>query len=461
MTDNSSLLNNTHSLTSDLFYNLKPSTARCRSYQAAIPSSNKSTFAPGDTIVTYVGARRNCFLDCANSYIKFTIRNTDATAANNLTIDGTAASFINSLNVYHGSNLLESVQQYDVLFSYLADFQLDMAKKLGLSAAFGCTPQRTGLSLAGGGTNQMTFCLPILSGVVGVMNDKYLPLSLADDIRLEWALNPTYLSVVAGLTNSTVADWSMINFELQLNIVELSDDAMRMVSAVTPFTQPVYMHGSSWRHYSSVVPASAAGQQSFLVPARFASLKGLVVCPRRSTEMGNTAAGKTSYSISSRINPNIASYWWRLGSILVPQRPVTLSNSNTTGGYAQGFMEILRSFHSLGNFAISSSIAANTADGEGTASYNIADVAETGTTVALAGTMGTSYRNAFAIGQELESISNRGDSLLAGVNTLNQQIFFEYTSNVAIGAASYTLDFYANYDHILCLDENGLLSVKF
>ena len=460
MTDNSSLLNNTHSLTSDLFYNLKPSTARCRSYQAAIPSSNKSTFAPGDTIVTYVGARRNCFLDCANSYIKFTIRNTDATAANNLTIDGTAASFINSLNVYHGSNLLESVQQYDVLFSYLADFQLDMAKKLGLSAAFGCTPQRTGLSLAGGGTNQMTFCLPILSGVVGVMNDKYLPLSLADDIRLEWALNPTYNSCVTNAAG-TLADWSMINFELQLNIVELSDDAMRMVSAVTPFTQPVYMHGSSWRHYSSVVPGSSAGQQSFLVPARFASLKGLVVCPRRSTEMGNTIAGKSSYSVSSRINPNIASYWWRLGSILVPQRPVTLSNSNTTGGYAQGFMEILRSFHSLGNFAITSAVASNTTDGEDPAGFNVAETAETGTTVIQALAALNSYKNAFAIAQELESISNRGDSLLAGVNTMNQQIFFEYTSNVAIGTASYTLDFYANYDHILCLDENGLLSVKF
>ena len=44
---------------------------------------------------------------------------------------------------------------------------------------------------------------------------------------------------------------------------------------------------------------------------------------------------------------------------------------------------------------------------------------------------------------------------------LSQQVFFE--CNIAnMGAASYILDFYANYDHILVLDpQTGLLSVKY
>ena len=51
--------------------------------------------------------------------------------------------------------------------------------------------------------------------------------------------------------------------------------------------------------------------------------------------------------------------------------------------------------------------------------------------------------------------------MLSGMNTLSQQVFFE--CNIAnMGAASYTLDFYANYDHILVLDpQTGLLSVKY
>jgi hypothetical protein len=51
--------------------------------------------------------------------------------------------------------------------------------------------------------------------------------------------------------------------------------------------------------------------------------------------------------------------------------------------------------------------------------------------------------------------------MLSGMNTLSQQVFFE--CNIAnMGAASYKLDFYANYDHILVLDpQTGLLSVKY
>ena len=51
--------------------------------------------------------------------------------------------------------------------------------------------------------------------------------------------------------------------------------------------------------------------------------------------------------------------------------------------------------------------------------------------------------------------------MLSGMNTLSQQVFFE--CNIAnMGAASYILDFYANYDHILVLDpQTGLISVKY
>ena len=70
-------------------------------------------------------------------------------------------------------------------------------------------------------------------------------------------------------------------------------------------------------------------------------------------------------------------------------------------------------------------------------------------------------KNAFAIAIELELWNQRSDVMLSGMNTLSQQVFFE--CNIAnMGAASYTLDFYANYDHILVLDpQTGLLSVKY
>jgi hypothetical protein len=82
-------------------------------------------------------------------------------------------------------------------------------------------------------------------------------------------------------------------------------------------------------------------------------------------------------------------------------------------------------------------------------------------TAGTAGAMDLSYKNAFALGQELETFANRGDVLLSGLNTLNLQCFFETTGSTATSLGSYTYNFYAHFDHIVILEPTGLLSVKF
>ena len=321
-------------------------------------------------------------------------------------------------------------------------------KRYGLEALMGCTPDRQGVQIAKSNV-QHTAVLPFLSGVIGALNDKYLPLSLADDIRVEITFNTAALSGYWSTSATAVSSSSLsiISVEMITNIVELSDAAMSMVEQVSPFTQPIYMHATSWRSYISTLPASSSGQQSFLVPARFASLRSLVCCPRRSTEI----SGQNSYSISSRINPNIETYWWRVGSLMMPQKPVTLKNSSTTGAYSEGYLEVLRSWHAIGNFDITSALPLSY--------FNVADAADQKVTQYNTGS--NSYKNGFAIAQELESISNRSDVLLSGINTLSQNTFFEFTNNTAIGSTQYTLNFFANYDMILILSADGLLSVKF
>jgi hypothetical protein len=441
MTDSSSLLANTTALSNDVLYNLKPSSVRCRQYRCSVPTSNKSTFTASDVAIAYIPCRRNCFLDVTQSYLRYTVKNMDA--ANALTIDGTAASFINRIDIFHGSNMLESIQNYDVLTAYLADFQLNTAQRAGLEASWGCKSDRSGDSIAAAASQ--TFAMPIFSGVCGVLADKFLPMSLADDIRLEFTFNTAAL---AARWATAVGTYNITNFELELTVLELSDEGMRLVESVTPFTEPIYMHGSSFKHFSSSLATASVGQQSFLVPARFASLKSLVLCPRRSTEIIDAL----SFSIASRVNPNIETYNWRIGSLIVPQKTVTLKNANTTGGYAEGYTEILRSFHSLSSASASSSLSYDY--------YNVANTVDATGRVIVPNTGANSYKNGFAIAQELESFANRGDILLSGTNTLNLQVFFEYTNNTAV-TDSYTLDFFGMYDHILILDENGLLSVKF
>jgi len=449
MTDTSHLIPNQKGITSDLLFNMKASSVPARSYRASIPTTNATTFAPGSVAISYIpGGRRNTFLDTTQSYVRFTVQNNSA--ANNFNVDQCGAGFINRLDVFHGSNALESIQQYNVLFNAITDIQCNQSQKYGLQNSFGfgtnSSSFRNGAQVGSGNCRQ-TFCLPILSGVVGVGLDKMLPLhSLNDDIRLEWTFEASDVAVCWTTASSTA--WSIINFELELCIVELSDEGMSMINSVSPLNQTLYLHGNSWRHYVSTLAANSSGNYSTLVPARFASLKSLWLAPRRSTEM--TSA--TSYSLCSRANPNFATYWWRIGSALVPQKPVNLSNANTTGGYAEGYSELQRAMHSLGRFENASSLSYSF--------YCTADTADASGNVSAIVAGGTSYSNGFLIIQECESYANRSDVVLSGMNTLSSQVFFESNINTAIAGNSYTLDFYSNYDHILVIDQ-GLISVKF
>jgi hypothetical protein len=313
MTDTNSLIPNQTAVSSDCLFTLKPSSVRARSYRASIPTSNKSTFAPGDVAIFYIpGGRRNTYLDTQQTYIRYTVQNNDTfAAANYFNTDNSGACFINRIDIFHASNLLETVQAYNVLFNYLLDFMFSPSAKTGLSGMYGTgsttTAFRQGTSLYATASQKMTFCMPLLSGTVGLGCDKLLPIgALNDDIRIELTWENQNVAVCYSTTTANAA-WSIISAELELTIIELSDEGQSMVESVTPYSNPIYLHGNSWRHYVSTLAAQNGGQISMLVPARFASLKTLVLCPRSATTL--TAAN--AFSLSSRVNPNMTAYWWR------------------------------------------------------------------------------------------------------------------------------------------------------
>lgn len=441
MTDTSEFLPNSIALTSDLQYRLKPSACRSKSYRCSVLPTNKSTFGSTETCIIYVPCgRRNSYLDVLQSYMRMTVKNTSATAFN---MDGSGASFISRVDVFHGSNLLETIQAYGVLSNYIFDLQTSDSQRKGLANIYGFdnTGGRQGATLAAGA--QITLCLPIFSGVVGVLSEKCLPTgALGDDIRLEI----TFESTGNAIYSAGASTWSIQDFQLELTFIELSDEGENMVRQELSPDKPTYLHGSSWRHYASNLPV-LSGNFSTLVPARFASLKQLAMIPRLNSILNNV----NQYSSINRTNPNIAFYQWRMGGALIPSKSVYLENSSNTGGYGEAFTELLKSWHGL-NTTDQSTILGQ--------SYNISDQASSAnfsTTQFSADANG--YKNGFVISQELESFAQRNDVLLSGMNTLSSQVFFECQINTA-PSASYTLSFFAWYDHILIL-QNGLLSVKY
>ena len=83
----------------------------------------------------------------------------------------------------------------------IVDLNMNFATRAGSSAMYGTgdiyttdqTPRQGGSVSAG---KQLTFCIPLISGIVGILAEKYLPLhTLADDIRIEITLEQNDLAM--------------------------------------------------------------------------------------------------------------------------------------------------------------------------------------------------------------------------------------------------------------------------
>jgi hypothetical protein len=459
-TDTSTLLPNRVGVSDDSLYTLRPSCAKARTYRTSIPATNAQSWGPGSQIIAYIpSGRRNTYLDAKSSYIRYTVQNVDSTAGNNIAFDNNGYSIFNRFDCYHGGNLLESIQSANVLLTYVLEMQLNQSQRFGLSTAYGMDPSvnRAGATIAP--SSSRTCCMPIPSGVFGMFADKALiPICrLNDDIRWEITLE----SQIAGMVNlkTTTNNWKVISFELELVFVELSDEGESIVQSVAPINDPLFLHGTSFRHFQAnyATSTSAQGQSSILVPARFSSIKQLAVLPRPNTS--TTTANLPS--ISNRINPNWDSINWRIGSAIVPNKLVYLNNSNNTGALAEAFMELLRSWHAInapdGCSSLTSSI------------YNVSDTAyQSGvtkgqTTAITSGSIAAAdWLPGFAYAQELEIYAQKSGVLCQGLNSLGQQIFFECSQSIANATDSYTLNFYAWYDHIMIIDPTtGIMSARF
>eukprot|EP01038_Epipyxis_sp_PR26KG_P017986 gene17986-25175_t len=191
--------------------------------------------------------------DNQQTYLKLTVKNNDTVA---LALDGSAMCFINRIDIYSGSNLIESIQQYNVMTSMILDTNINSSNRNGHSCMYGteaAVTSRKGCSIAANG-NIQSFCIPLISGVVGSLSEKMLNLNLDDDIRIEIVLENDNIAVCYA-TAPTVNRWEIVNAELQCQIIELGDEGMQIVNSTMNSNGPVYVHTTAYKHFTSTLPA--------------------------------------------------------------------------------------------------------------------------------------------------------------------------------------------------------------
>ena len=369
--------------------------------------------------------RRGQFLNQRMSYLKFKLKNTSVVVAGEtapIAPDYAAASIISRLELYHGSNLLEQVHEYGMLYNLWLDISgsAEAHKHTGsMLEGMNASTERTGESLASGADS--VYCIPLLSGIVGTLQSKYLPTGDMNggDLRLELTLANAADGVVGSGNAAAARSWQVSDVELMLEYVELNSEAAKMISAQNAGGYMISF--DSFANYASTVEQGATNMNT-LIPARYSSLKTLFTVFRTQETIGKS----TSTTISGRVNPFVSQGQWyySIGGKNVPSTPVKTDT--------EAFAELSKALHIFGTIESTSMIKKST-------------------WTATAGT--------YLVATDLETMAHKSKLTESGINTLSANTHligqFAGSTNKAV-----RVDTFAHYDGILII-QNGLCSVQF
>ena len=425
------------SLSDSLVYAPKPSAVSGHKYRQNLPTYNKAEFYPGDTMMLNIPCgRKGQFLNQRMSYIKFRLNNkcvltageaaaTPVVATAPISPDYSGSSLFARLELYHGSNLLEQIHEYNVLHALWSDMtgSAEAQKSTGnVLEGIHATSDRVGAEVPLNGSKY--FCIPLLSGIVGCMQNKYLPTGdmSGGDLRLEITLaNVSDGVVTTGRTSTGIFGWTIDSCELMLEYVELNSEASRMISSQNAGGYMISF--DSFANYASTVDVGATNA-NILIPARYSSLKTLFSIFRLQSNIG-LASAKT---VSQRANPvsDAGQWYYSIGGKNVPSTPV---KSN-----AEAFAELSKALHAFG--AIDHTYMLTHA-----------------TWVAGDGT--------YIIAADLETMAHKSKLTESGINTLSSNTHLITQFGGAIQANNaLRVDTFAHYDAILII-QNGVCSVQF
>lgn len=441
----------------------KTESASARRYLTQIqPQGSTSGYLPGDTITINIPTRANTALIPSESYLKGTFNLIVSTASTSSCLESCGwHQFIQRIRVFHGSNLLEDIDNYGQLAKVLYDYQAsEDAVKGRFSITTGTNPEFSGvgtgaaalqnvrsvnrgratgvLATTAGGT-PFPFAINLISLVGALSQNSYLPLweMTAAPLRIEIVLQSSLnraMMVQGGAGLSFTAN----NINYCGEFLELSDSVISAIKAGS--SNPIQMVLPSWRTYtnSAQLPATTQTQISFPIPSKFSSLKSILVATRSSA--GGDAVFPSSHCAFGVGSANSTGYQFRIGSEVLPSTPVA--------SFPEIYNEVIKCFGSVADMQNQPSIDR--------------DAFELNTPNTASGLVEASTEDSgsFLIGIDCEVYQNVDKaSIFAGLNT-NTSDIYAIVNYYAPGATTILQTAMASYDQVLVF-ESGVCYARY
>ena len=395
----------------------------------------------------------DCCFDPANSYLRFKLNLANSTGAVSVTPSGCIDSIFKNFTCYHGSNVLETIDNYGLLTNVMLDCQaspVDRAYHLsttrGTSTTLGSRLGQT-LSLGAAGSTAQYYSIPIMSGVVGCMARSYIPsFALNGYISFRFTMDSCVNCFVA--SGAQGADINTANNTPQ-NGVWLSDiEFHASIIRCTPQVLSVITRNEyqipteSYNTFDICWTPSTQIEQ--LLPFKFVSLKTIFLIMKANSILNNRL-----YYLNTFCSEDIYQYSFRIGSSVVPPNRVKVP---LTKNNFEVFEELKKSFHqgggALGTLGIHNIDSFNQY-------YNVS-------TTVNGNQNATTAVGSFIIGQDLEQFSGKSGQIISGVDTTSSDIYFSgtwtSTTNAEVAANLIAATFFGHYDIMLSITDGQMVS---
>ena len=418
------------------------------------PAINIGVAAAGDIsipsqsiIFDLVCGGNSQFLDTRLTTLNFTVTSS-WTAAGTGTFNDTylrsgAYAWFDRLTVLSQSGaVLEDITEYALINDTCVALQMNNSVRHGVATQYGFDTNNYAVlgsqghalstltgATPGAATETHSYSIPLLSGIVGVLNDKML--NVGRTSRIQVVLQTTNIlpyTISASAAATLSPTFTLSNMSLQCEYIDIGAQALSLLDQ-TLVDGKMYSHGTSWRTTTASLP-NVTGLTSLLAGVRASSVKSLFA---RFVPQGAAATTNSLHGKFNSMSPAINSIAWSIGGLYYPQNKL-----NPLLMPSQTFAETQKAIGSFNSAAFQSSIppamycrlaagcTARARTGGSTQEYNWntpADVAEAVTT-----------QSQFIYGQNIEVCPKRG--LLSGLNCTSAPIFLEVGSAVAPTNAS-------------------------
>lgn len=461
-------LNLPQGITSDLQYTNKAIAPKGRVYESVVNPSNASSFAASSmAVIELPTARSGSYLDGKSLALRFTVTFvvTGTDTDNYISISDMANSFIDSITLYAGGQVIETISNYGDIANLMMNLAMSPSQKAALGSVIGADSNGSvyghTINISTAGTYVRTFVLPLMSFL---SSTKMIDLSeILSGLRFEitwastansyyrWKTNIGSGSVGTNVINASPNTNYISDVGLIHSVVELDQSGVAMVNAMKSPEGTLYF-GRSFRN--TQYSLTAAGDQTIPGNNRLSSIVAAYARFR-------TKSSTTTINTRSSANPNAGYYNWRFGSVQFPQRNVNLDTND--GGYAHAYRNLIQSVNSwatpasgcaLGFLPPQTVTTGVPTVASASSYYNTREGGANTLTGVLDDALGF---GTFAIGQDLELFANRGDVLLSGVSTLASPFYLNLNVLTA-PSATCLVDIWAHHDLIMVV-RNGQVQV--